>query len=88
MIGNPKRKQALVNRIKTLEWSTTLINNLGFNLCVVPQSLVVKSVAYFGMERSHQNKSPRNINKRVQKRIVHWNKQDNDMPASNYMLKV
>jgi len=26
--------------------------------------------------------------KRVQKRIAYWNKQNNDVPASNYMLKV
>jgi len=26
----------------TLEWSTTLLNDLGFNLCVAPKSLVVK----------------------------------------------
>jgi len=26
----------------TLEWSTTLLNDLGFNLCVAPQSPVVK----------------------------------------------
>jgi len=39
----------------------TLMNNLGFNLCVAPWSLVVKSVVYFGIEGSHQNKGPRDI---------------------------
>ena len=30
-----------------------LINNLGFNLCVMPQSPVMRSVAYFGMGVSY-----------------------------------
>ena len=30
------------------------MNDLGFNLCVVPWSLVVRLVAYFGVEGSHQ----------------------------------
>jgi len=38
-----------------------LINDLGFNLCVVPQSLVVRLVAYFGVEGSHQNKGPMEV---------------------------
>jgi len=58
MMRNPRRKQAPVDRIKMLEWSMTLMNDLGFNLCVVPQSLVIRLVAYFRMEGSCQNRSP------------------------------
>jgi len=31
-----------------------LVNNLGFNLCVAPQSLVMRLVTYFRVEKSHQ----------------------------------
>jgi len=41
-----------------LEQSTTLINDLGFNLCVVPQSLVVMLVIYFRVKESCQNRGP------------------------------
>jgi len=41
---------------KRLQWTVKdvgaendLLNDLGFNLCVVPQSPVVRSVAYFGV---------------------------------------
>jgi len=39
----------------------TLVNNLGFNLCVTPWSLVMRLVAYFGIEESCQNRGPRDI---------------------------
>ena len=38
---------------KMLEQSMTLMNDLGFNLCVALQSLVMMLVAYFGVEESH-----------------------------------
>jgi len=37
------------------------MNDLGFNLCVAPQSLVVRLVAYFGAEGSHQNRGPKEV---------------------------
>jgi len=37
------------------------MNDLGFNLCVVPWSLVVMLVAYFGVEESHQNKGSKKV---------------------------
>jgi len=37
------------------------MNNLGFNLCVVPQSPVVRLVAYFGVKGSHQNRGPKEV---------------------------
>jgi len=37
------------------------MNNLGFNLCVVPQSPVVRLVAYFGRRVSRQSRGPRDI---------------------------
>jgi len=46
---------------KTPEWSMTLINDLGFNLYVVPRSLVVILVAYFGVKKSCQNKGPKEV---------------------------
>jgi len=36
-----------------------LLNNLGFNLCVAPRSLVVRLVAYFGVVKSHQDRGPK-----------------------------
>jgi len=44
-----------------LEWSITLMNDLGFNLCITLQSLVIRSVAYFRMGGSCQNRGPRDI---------------------------
>ena len=37
------------------------MNNLGFNLCVAPWSLVVRLVAYFGVDGSHQKRDPKEI---------------------------
>jgi len=34
---------------KNVRAENDLLNDLGFNLCVVPQSLVVRLVAYFGV---------------------------------------
>jgi len=39
----------------------TLINNLGLNLCIAPWSLVMILVAYFGVEGSHQNRGPKEV---------------------------
>jgi len=48
-----KPKDGFSKQKKTLEWSMTLMNNLSFNLCVMPWSPVVRLVAYFGVEGSH-----------------------------------
>jgi len=37
-------------RDKDVGAENDLLNDLGFNLCVVPQSPVVRLVAYFGVE--------------------------------------
>jgi len=36
----------------------TLMNDLGFNLYVVSQSLVMRLVMYFGVKESHQRRGP------------------------------
>ena len=47
MIAKPKRR--LRQTVKDVGAENDLLNNLGFNLCVAPQSLVVRLVAYFGV---------------------------------------
>jgi len=59
MIENPKNRLWQIG--KMLEQSTTLINDLGFNLCVAPQSLVVMLVTYFGVKESYQNRGPKKV---------------------------
>ena len=45
MIAKPERR--LQQTIKDVGAENDLLNDLGFNLCVVPQSLVMRLVAYF-----------------------------------------
>ena len=45
MIAEPERR--LRRTGKDVRAENDLLNNLGFNLCVVPWSLVVRLVAYF-----------------------------------------
>ena len=59
--NNGEPKSRLWQTSKTSEQSTTLMNNLGFNLCVVPWSPVVILVTYFGVEESRQNRGPKKI---------------------------
>jgi len=59
MMENPKNRLWQIG--KMLEQSTTLMNDLGFNLCVAPQSLVVMLVAYFGVKESCQNRGPKEV---------------------------
>ena len=47
MIIKPERK--LRQTGKDVRAKNDLLNNLGFNLCVVPQSPVVRLVTYFGV---------------------------------------
>jgi len=39
----------LRQRVKDIGAESDLLNDLGFNLCVAPQSPVVRLVAYFGV---------------------------------------
>ena len=47
MITKPERR--LWQTIKDVRAENDLLNDLGFNLCVVPQFLVMRLVAYFGV---------------------------------------
>jgi len=48
MIKKPKRRLWWKEKDVGVEYD--LMNNLGFNLCVAPQSLVMRLVAYFRVE--------------------------------------
>jgi len=45
VIAKPERR--LQRTVKNVGAENNLLNNLGFNLCVAPRSLVVRLVAYF-----------------------------------------
>ena len=47
MIAKPERR--LRQTVKDIEVENDLLNDLGFNLCIVPQSPVVRLVVYFGV---------------------------------------
>ena len=47
MIAKPERR--LRRTVKDVGAENDLLNDLGFNLCVAPQSPVVRLVAYFGV---------------------------------------
>jgi len=47
VIAKPERR--LRQTIKDIEVENDLLNDLGFNLCIVPQSPVVRLVVYFGV---------------------------------------
>jgi len=47
VIANPERR--LWWTVKDVRAENDLLNNLGFNLCVAPQSPVVRLVVYFGV---------------------------------------
>jgi len=47
VIAKPERR--LWQTVKDVGAENDLLNNLGFNLCVVPWSLVVRLVVYFGV---------------------------------------
>ena len=47
MIAKPERR--LWQTVKDIGAENDLLNDLGFNLCVVPQSPVVRLVTYFGV---------------------------------------
>ena len=43
------RERRLWRQDKDVGAESDLLNDLGFNLCIVPRSLVVRLVAYFGV---------------------------------------
>jgi len=47
VIAKPERR--LRQTVKDIEVENDLLNDLGFNLCIVPQSPVVRLVVYFGV---------------------------------------
>jgi len=59
MMKNPKNRLWWIE--KMLEWSTTLMNDLGFNLCIASWSPVVMLVTYFGVKESYQNRGPKKV---------------------------
>jgi len=60
-----QRKMYLAIRERRLRWQdkdvraeSDLLNDLGFNLCIAPQSLVVRLVVYFGVEKVAKTEVP------------------------------
>ena len=47
MIAKPERR--LQRTVKDVRAENDLLNDLGFNLCIMPQSPVVRLVTYFGV---------------------------------------
>ena len=47
MIAKPERR--LRRTVKDVGAENDLLNDLGFNLCVAPRSLVMRLVTYFGV---------------------------------------
>jgi len=47
VIAKPERR--LWQTVKDVGMENDLLNDLGFNLCVVPRSLVMRLVAYLGV---------------------------------------
>jgi len=47
VIAKPERR--LEQTVKDVGVENDLLNDLGFNLCVAPQSLVMRLVVYFGV---------------------------------------
>ena len=54
-------KRRLWQKEKDVRVEYNLMNNLGFNLCVVPWSPVVILVVYFRVEGSHQRRGPKEV---------------------------
>jgi len=48
-------------RGKDIKAENDLLNDLGFNLCVVPRSPVVRLVAYFEVMESRQDRGPKEL---------------------------
>jgi len=59
VIAEPERRLWQIG--KDVGAKNDLLNNLGFNLCVVPWSPVVVLVMYFGVKGSHQRRGPKEV---------------------------
>jgi len=55
-------ERRLRRRGKDVGVENDLLNDLGFNSCVAPRSLVVRLVAYFGVVESRQDRGPKESN--------------------------
>ena len=64
MIKKPKRR--LQQKEKNIGAEYNLINDLGFNLCIASQSLVMRLVTYFEVKGSHQNKGPKEVKQELE----------------------
>jgi len=53
------REKRLWRRDKDIRAENDLLNDLGFNLYVAPQSLVVSLVMYFGVEKVTKTEVPK-----------------------------
>ena len=56
-----KSKRRLQQKEKNVRAKYNLMNDLGFNLYVALWSLVMRLVTYFGVEESHQNRGPKEV---------------------------
>jgi len=54
----PIRERRLRRQDKDIRAESDLLNDLGFNLCVAPWSLVVRLVVYFGVEKVAKTEVP------------------------------
>jgi len=52
------RERRLRQQDKDVRAESDLLNDLGFNLCVVPRSLVVRLVVYFRVEKVAKTEVP------------------------------
>ena len=52
------RERRLRWQDKDVRAESDLLNDLGFNLCIAPQSLVVRLVVYFGVEKVAKTEVP------------------------------
>jgi len=52
------RERRLRQQDKNVRAESDLLNDLGFNLCVAPWSLVVRLVVYFGVEKVAKTEVP------------------------------
>jgi len=55
----------LQRRSKDVGAENNLLNDLGFNLCVVPRSPVVRLVVYFRVMESRQDRGPKELSEGV-----------------------
>ena len=79
MIKKPKRRLWWKEKDVGVEYD--LMNNLGFNLCVAPQSLVMRLVAYFRVEEVIRTEILRKQNR-------NWSRQEQDQNQMTLIYKL